>query len=143
MKSCIAVIIFLISFSALAEDKVQNKSVLISSKNTELLDAINYAQATLDEFIKIYSNPPKGVSGFKLKVKITDSHSSEHMWITPFRKVGTGFVGTLADYPEYITRVKFGQNISFQKSDVSDWGIFKKVSKKAVLQYVSHSNICL
>lgn len=52
------------------------------------------------------------------------------MWITPFRRVGTGFVGTLEDYPEYITRVKIGQNISFQKSDISDWGYIQDGKQK-------------
>jgi uncharacterized protein YegJ (DUF2314 family) len=115
---------------ASAADKVDDQTVLIKTEDAEMLAAIQKAQASLDEFLKLYANPPAGATSFKLKVKITDSHGTEHMWVTPFKPVASGFVGILADQPDYVTSVKFGQTVSFQRTDISDWGYVQNGKQK-------------
>ena len=108
----------LIAYSA----SVQDQTVLIKTEDVEMNAAIAKAQSTLDEFLKLKANPPSGASGFKLKVKVTDAHGTEHMWVTPFSRTATGFTGTLADQPEYVASVANGQSLSFTTADISDWG---------------------
>ena len=115
---------------AAAADKVDDQTVMIDTDDAEMLAAIKKAQASLDEFLKLYAHPPAGATGFKLKVKIADSHGSEHMWVTPFKPVGSGFTGILADHPEYVTGVQFGQKISFRRADISDWGYVQNGKQK-------------
>ena len=122
MKAYITFAILLFSLTASAVDKVEDQTVLIQSEDAEMLQAISKAQATLDEFLKINTKPPKGASGFKLKVKITDSYGTEHMWVEPFKQTKSGFVGTLANEPDYVKSVKNGQTITFNRKDISDWG---------------------
>lgn len=121
MKSAWLAAGLLLCFSAIAT-AVDDQTVLIKTDDPEMDAAIKKAQATLDQFLRINAHPPKGTSGFRLKVRITDAHGTEHMWVTPFKQVGTRFVGVLADEPEYVTGVRYGQNITFARSDISDWG---------------------
>jgi uncharacterized protein YegJ (DUF2314 family) len=97
--------------------------VSIGADNQEMNAAIERAQASLDEFLKIARSPPAGASGFKLKVRIDDSHGAvEHMWVTPFRQTADGFTGVLADEPETVVGVQNGQRLDFTRAEVSDWG---------------------
>jgi uncharacterized protein YegJ (DUF2314 family) len=102
--------------------EVKDKTVFINAEDAEMNAAIQQAQATLDSFLKIKAHPPQGASGFKVKVRITDEHGTEHMWVTPFRQTGNKFIGILADEPEYVASVTYGQQISFSRADISDWG---------------------
>ncbi len=101
---------------------IDDKTVHVSTEDAEMNAAIAHAQATLDDFLKIVHSPPSGASDFKLKVRVTDEHGSEHFWITPFEQISKGFVGTVADDPEVVTSVSAGQRINFSRSDISDWG---------------------
>ena len=95
---------------------------MISEDDAEMDAAITHARATLDEFLSVMSRPPKGASGFKLKVELSDSNGTEHFWVEPFSKTATGFEGTLANDPEIVANVKLGQKIAFTGDQVSDWG---------------------
>ena len=103
-------------------DKVKDHMVLVKAEDQEMNAAIQRAQSTLDDFLKVFAKPPKGATGFKLKVKISYANGKEHMWVTPFKRDGTSFVGILADEPMYVTSVKNGDVIRFTRSDISDWG---------------------
>jgi uncharacterized protein YegJ (DUF2314 family) len=105
MKILLLVSVLLLSVAAIA-DQAQDQAVLIKTEDAEMIAAIQHAQATLDDFLKLNANPPDGASGFKVKVRITDSHGTEHMWVTPFKQLGSGFTGVLSDEPEYVTNVK-------------------------------------
>ena len=110
------------SANADTQAKGSDGVVMIAEDDAEMEAAIAHAQSTLDEFLSTVAKPPAGASGFKLKVELTESHGSEHFWVEPFKQTATGFEGTLANDPQIITGVKFGQGISFARSQVSDWG---------------------
>lgn len=126
-----AILIALAAFSSQAWTAGKDdQTVLIRSEDQEMNAAIERAQSTLDEFLKINANPPSGASGFKIKVRIEDSHGTEHMWVTPFKKTEKGFSGVLADDPEYVTSVKNGQVLNFTRRDVTDWGYVQDGKQK-------------
>lgn len=103
-------------------EKKQDQTVMIKGQDSEMKAAIAHAQSTLDEFLRIKANPPVGASDFRLKVKVSDAHGTEHMWVMPFSQIPNGFSGVLADEPDYVKTVKYGQKFSFSREDVSDWG---------------------
>ncbi len=129
MKALLLVPGLLLSVAAGA-DQVEDRAVLIKTEDAEMIAAIQHAQATLDDFLKLNANPPNGASGFKVKVRITDSHGTEHMWVTPFKQLGSGFTGVLSDEPEYVTSVKNGQKLTFSRADISDWGYVQNGKQK-------------
>lgn len=103
----------------------ENGVVLIANDDPIMNAAIAKAQASLDTFLATNAAPPAGTSGYKLKVKLTDSNGSEHFWVEPFSQTKNGFEGTLANEPEMVTGYKFGQKITFSRKDISDWGYEK------------------
>lgn len=132
MKLLFKLAFLLFSLSVLADEKPVDQTVLVRNEDTEMNDAIQLAQSTLDDFLKLYANPTKGTSGFKVKVKVTDSHGSEHMWVEPFKQNESGFIGTLANNPDYVRSVKLGQQLKFLRSDISDWGYVQDGKQKGI-----------
>jgi uncharacterized protein YegJ (DUF2314 family) len=122
MKSCIILALLLLSDAAFSEEKIQDKSVLVKDEDYEMNLAIEKAKATLNEFLILSKNPPKGASGFKVKVMIEDENGIEHMWVQPFSHTGDEFIGIIANEPDYVKNVRFGQKYKFGKKDITDWG---------------------
>ena len=124
MRSLVLIVCLLAACSDSAGSQNPDPSgvVMISEDDAEMDAAITHARATLDEFLSVMSRPPKGASGFKLKVELSDSNGTEHFWVEPFSKTATGFEGTLANDPEIVANVKLGQKIAFTRDQVSDWG---------------------
>ncbi len=88
-----------LSSIAVGSDKVEDHTMLVGTEDREMNAAIRQAQASLARFLRINANPPKGASGFKLKLKFKYANGAEHMWVTPFKHEGSSFVGILADEP--------------------------------------------
>ena len=93
-------------------------------------EAIGKARATLDDFLKLQAQPPKGADGFKIKVKFSGGGNDEHIWVTPFQVTSKGFTGTLAGQPRYVTHLENGQSVQFTRADVSDWGYVQDGKQK-------------
>lgn len=102
--------------------KAKNKVYNIASQDAEMEEAIAQARATFDGFLKTHAKPPKGAEDFKIKVKFSEAGNNEHIWVTPFVVTPKGFQGTLAGEPRYISYLDNGQDVSFTRADVSDWG---------------------
>ncbi|WP_395681761.1 YegJ family protein [Dokdonella sp.] len=105
-----------------SDEKMPDHTVLVSGEDREMNEAIAKAQASLDGFLRLKANPPKGAAGFKLKLKVTDGNGSEHLWITPFHATAKGFAGTVSNAPEYVESVTEGEEVEFRREDISDWG---------------------
>jgi uncharacterized protein YegJ (DUF2314 family) len=112
----------LMSPAALSQEKSEDQIVNISSEDKEMNAAIRHARDTLDQFLEVLAKPPKGTSGFKVKVQVTDSGGVEHLWVTPFRQTWNGFEGTIANEPRLVHSVKYGQRYRFDRSAITDWG---------------------
>jgi len=117
------VLVSSLSFAQAARD--DSEVVLVDKTDADMTAAISEALSTLDDFLKIFANPPKGTSGFKLKVMVKEGSHTEHFWVTPFHTVGDEFAGTLANDPKVVKNVKMGEEIRFARADISDWGYTK------------------
>jgi uncharacterized protein YegJ (DUF2314 family) len=118
-------IVLLLAFLAsvaTAQDREQDRVVMVPDGDRDMQSAIAKAQSTLDEFLATWKAQPAGTSGYKLKVRVDDHGKSEHFWVTPFRQDGQGFVGILANEPQVVSNVKEGQTIHFDRQHISDWG---------------------
>lgn len=148
-KFAVAAAMFVVVSSSSA-GKIQDRVVMANDEGPVMSAAIAKAQGSLDTFLATYAKPPAGASQFRLKVRITDRNGTEHFWVMPFKKTGTGFSGTIANEPKIVTSVENGQEINFKRADISDWGyaqngkqkgsftvcaLFKTMSAQEVRQY--------
>ncbi|HEX8610921.1 MAG TPA: DUF2314 domain-containing protein [Telluria sp.] len=146
----LSAVLALLLLTATANAQTGDRVVMARDESPVMAEAIGKAQGSLDTFLATYAKPPKGADMFRLKVKITDDHGSEHMWVMPFKQTPTGFTGTIANDPEIVESVENGEEITFKRADISDWGyvlngkqkgsftvcaLFKTMPAKVVKQY--------
>ncbi|NHZ33151.1 YegJ family protein [Massilia rubra] len=146
----LSAILALLLFTATANAQIGDRAVMIANENKDMAAAIVKAQGSLDSFLAIYAKPPAGADLFRLKVKVTDKNGSEHFWVMPFKQTKTGFTGTIANDPDIVESVENGDEITFKRADISDWGyvqngkqkgsftvcaMFKSMPAKEVKQY--------
>lgn len=115
----------LIASAAFAQQRDESEVFSIEAKDPDMVAAIRKAHAGLDEFLKLSAKPAPGTEDYRLKVMVKDKNDTEHFWVTPFRQVGTGFEGVLANTPKVVSNVKAGQTLRFGRDDISDWGYVK------------------
>ena len=140
----------LLLLTATANAQIGDRVVRVPNENKDMAAAIAKAQGSLDTFLALYAKPPAGAEQFRLKVKVTDDNGSEHFWVIPFKQTGTGFTGTIANDPDIVESVENGDEITFERTDISDWGyvqngkqkgsftvcaMFKSMPAKVVTQY--------
>ena len=121
---CLALALLLAAASAgtAAQQRDHNEIIKVPNQDRDMAAAIAKARATLDDFLAVWKAKPPGATEFRLKVGVKDGEQTEHFWVQPFRVAGTGFEGTLANEPRVVRNVRNGQQITFSRSEVSDWG---------------------
>ena len=130
MKQLATLVTVLLLASAANAGQIKDRVVLANDDGPVMSAAIAKAQGSLDAFLATYAKPPAGADKFRLKVKITDGNGSEHFWVMPFKQTKTGFLGTIAGQPQVVDSVENGQEISFKRADVSDWGYVQNGKQK-------------
>ena len=108
--------------SAAAQQRDHNEIIKVPNQDRDMAAAIAKAQATLDEFLAVWKAKPAGATEFRLKVGVKDGAQTEHFWVQPFGLSGAGFEGTLANEPRMVRNVRNGQQITFTRAEISDWG---------------------
>ena len=117
---------FLLIFALDAKAQPAEPRVIgVPSSDTAMNVAMAKARQTLDDFLAVWRAKPAGASQFRLKVEIREGSKVEMFWILPFRAAGTGFEGRISNEPQVVSHVKKGQEISFSRSSVVDWGYAK------------------
>lgn len=114
---------FLLANIAQAGDKV----VGFSESDPEMNAAIEAAISTLDQFFVHYDRA-EDQSNFGLKVAFDvdtgGDYTSEIIWINPVMRIsGTEFTGLLANEPNWMDGVHFGDQANFTKDMIADWYI--------------------
>jgi uncharacterized protein YegJ (DUF2314 family) len=83
--------------------------------------AITSARSTFDQFLARFHNPQSGDEDFHVKVRIEDKNGVEHFWVSDLKLDSEPYSGKIADDPGIVKKVKFGQEYSFTRSEISDW----------------------
>ncbi|MDX8495447.1 DUF2314 domain-containing protein [Mesorhizobium sp. VK22B] len=124
VRAALCLLLALVPLHVRAQDADQgdDKTVMVAPDDADMAAAIAKARSSLDDFLALSDSPPPGTDKFKLKVMVVDGNVTEHFWVIPFKRTATGFVGILANEPELVRNVVFGQNIEFTRDDISDWG---------------------
>ena len=85
--------------------------------------AIENAKKHVDKFIEYLSDP--NVDTISVKVPIEDRGEVEHFWLSDIQYKDGKFTGTINNYPVSVKKVKFGQNVTVKKEEISDWMYMK------------------
>ena len=91
-----ATVLLLLAFNAYAVD---DKSVVVTGEDSEMLQAVKQAQEGLDGFLALYSKPPPGASGFKLKVKFVGAGMTEYSTLLMVLAFAAAVAGALIGLP--------------------------------------------
>ncbi|RVT47481.1 DUF2314 domain-containing protein [Rubrivivax albus] len=119
ISRCIA---FMLLFAPVAWGADPNVA-LIHDKDPQMNAAIAKARSTLDGFFKTKSRREPGADGYTVKVLFREGSNAEHMWVTPFRpNGGGGYQGLLKSSPSYIKGLQWGQQVTFERDQITDWG---------------------
>lgn len=98
----------------------QRPETLVSSYDQKAMEtAILTAEARVDEFIAVLQ--ANGADSFSVKAPITDSHGTEHFWITDVSFKDGFFMGKVGNEPGIVKNVQLGQDWRIAKAEISDW----------------------
>jgi uncharacterized protein YegJ (DUF2314 family) len=99
---------------------------LVPDGDPQMTAAIAKARASLDQFLSLKAKAPDGVSSYFVKVLFKAGGTGEHMWVSPFRTSGTGELqGILKSEPNFAPGLRWGQEVTFSKDQITDWGYTK------------------
>ena len=83
--------------------------------------AIERARDTLPQFWSKFTMPRAGEDGFALKIKITDGNATEHFWCDNVTGSAAKATCTIANEPQSVQNVAFGEEIKVDPELISDW----------------------
>ncbi len=87
----------------------------------EMKAAVEQARASLPEFLARARNPQPGDEAFNVKVKLTDSGGTEHLWINDLKLDQEPYTGKITMDAEVLRNVRTGMTCKFTLDEVSDW----------------------
>jgi uncharacterized protein YegJ (DUF2314 family) len=113
----------LVAFAALCSACAQPGDPVysVSSDDAEMQVAIASAREQLPRFWQAVDASASGDSDFALKVAITDSHATEHFWVTDIERDGGRTFGVIANEPNAVRSVRLGERIEVSPDQISDW----------------------
>ena len=97
----------------------------IRKDDPEMNAAIVRAKQTLETFFQVRAAGESGNASFVVKVMLSRGSDLEQVWVWPFRAAGTGYEGILKSHPRFAPELKFGQQITFAREQITDWGYTK------------------
>jgi len=100
-----------------------HKIVSLSANDAVLQTYQEKAQDELPYLIDFMNNNERDEELFRyaIKVNFREGEKSEHMWVQVDDFKDDYFFGRLANEPETIQLVKYGQNVKVFREDVEDW----------------------
>lgn len=106
---------------SIVEQAARDEIVYMAKEEPAMRKAFTKAKATLDDFLKLASNPSDNTSSHALKVAISDGRNTEYFWVRSFSGSGDAFTGILNNEPRLVKKHKFGERIAFTRSQIADW----------------------
>ncbi|HYF51654.1 MAG TPA: DUF2314 domain-containing protein [Planctomycetota bacterium] len=81
--------------------------------------AIQRARDEVDKFVAVITK--EKVDSFSVKVQIKDGKDGEHFWLSDVKFADGKFSGKLNNTPGIVKNVKFGDPVTVEKQEITDW----------------------
>lgn len=111
---------------ALAAKDPTDRTTNVDSADAEMNAAIAKARSLLPHFWQTFAAPKRGETDFCLKLRVTDTHGTEHFWLTDLARKDGKIFGTINNDPETVKSIKLGQRVEVPEADISDWLYFRE-----------------
>jgi uncharacterized protein YegJ (DUF2314 family) len=105
----------------LAACSERDKTISVKDDDPEMEAAIAKARETLPQFWQAFERQDPSESKFALKVRIADTHGTEHFWAIEVERRDGKIMGTINNDPNIVASVKLGDRITIPEADISDW----------------------
>lgn len=112
--------LFLVAFLAVGCGESQ-KTFSDKYDQAEMKEAVAQARATLGAFLERARHPQPGDEAFNVKVRLTDSGGTEHLWINDLKLDKEPYSGKITMDAEILRNVRSGQTCMFKLDEVTDW----------------------
>jgi uncharacterized protein YegJ (DUF2314 family) len=87
--------------------------------------AVHQARRTVGVFIQAVQKPSPGQYDFQVKKPFRQGLVTEHIWLTKVTFSGNRFHGYVDNQPRKIKGLKFGQRVSVNPNEISDWAFIQ------------------
>ncbi|MFC0240142.1 YegJ family protein [Rhodopseudomonas telluris] len=121
LMSLVALIVTPSGAQSLIDKAARDETARVRTDDADMTAAIAKARAALDGFLARADHPADNQRDFSVKVKVPLGANSEFLWLRPFVRDGDGFVGRVVNTPRYISNLKYGDRLSFERKDIADW----------------------
>lgn len=95
--------------------------VRVASDDPGMKAAISKARETSQQFITVLGAPQPNQSGLSVKQAVQDGEHTEHFWLSDVEFRDGRFYGNIANDPQLVHNVSFGQATSVAPGEISDW----------------------
>ncbi|MGP0091454.1 MAG: DUF2314 domain-containing protein [Xanthobacteraceae bacterium] len=103
-------------------DKARRDEVVkVPQDDPDMAAAMRNARATLPNFLALARAPGPSMTGFSVKVAVSDGGLTEYFWVIQFESKDGQYSGRVNNRPRTVHNVAFGQVITFPESDIVDW----------------------
>jgi uncharacterized protein YegJ (DUF2314 family) len=93
----------------------------IEDKDKQMHQAVREARKTVGMFIAALQNPKAGQHDFEVKKPCRKDGEVEHLWLADVEFSGHRFHGRVDNHPRKIKGLKYGDRISVNPEEISDW----------------------
>jgi len=93
----------------------------IEDRDAQMRRAVREARKSVGVFIAALQNPAKGQHDFEVKKPFVENGEVEHIWLAEVEFRGHRFHGLVDNHPKKITGLKFGDRVSVNPNEISDW----------------------
>ena len=93
----------------------------IENKDAQMRKAVHEARRTVGVFIAALKHPAPGQRDFEVKKPFLKDGEVEHLWLSQVEFHGNHFHGIVDNHPHRIDGVKFGDRVSVNPNEISDW----------------------
>ena len=93
----------------------------LPADDPEMNAAFTRAQSTVAEFITRFTNSLPTDTRFSVKVLAQDGTEVEHFWLSDLSYTNGTFTGKIANEPESVRTVTFGQQVALPEKEILDW----------------------
>jgi uncharacterized protein YegJ (DUF2314 family) len=93
----------------------------LQSEALAMRQAVEKAQATLDDFLVKATQLPAGTRAYAVKFAVKEGRETEYFWVNEFSWSDGTFTGRINDEPRLVKSIKPGQTYKFSRFDIVDW----------------------
>jgi uncharacterized protein YegJ (DUF2314 family) len=94
----------------------------VENEDKAMNNAISTARQTLQQFNDALKSGADSLESFSLKVRYNvPDGQGEHIWLNEIKVNNSVYTGIVNNVPDVITQVKFGDTVTINNDNISDW----------------------